>query len=371
MSFWPFGKKLTKQQPDQPDQPTQEAPEPATEPAVEPAAPEQPTPEATPETTPELTPDPIPEPSSDSSWIERLGQGLSRSTGKITSGLVDIFTKSHLTPNDLEQLEELLIMADLGPRTSAKIVSTFGAQKFEDAATPEEITAQLSAHIAQILAPVAKPLAITKPENGPFVILVTGVNGVGKTTTIGKLAHQFIGQGHKVMLAAADTFRAAAIEQIKIWGERLNAPVIAKDIGADAAAVAFEGYTRARAENYDVLIVDTAGRLHNKKDLMDELGKISRVLGKHDTAAPHATLLVLDATTGQNAFAQVESFKEVAKVTGLIVTKLDGSAKGGVVVGLADTFGLPIHAVGVGEQLADLQAFDAHDYANSLLGISA
>jgi fused signal recognition particle receptor len=268
-------------------------------------------------------------------------------------------------------LEDVLIAADLGPRTAAKIVAAFGARKFDDNINDAAIREALAQEIETLLMPVAKPLEIIKPEGGgPFVLLVSGVNGVGKTTTIGKLGKQIQGQGHRVMLAAADTFRAAAVEQIQIWGQRLGAPVVFKDVGADAAAVAFEAYTKARAEGYDVLIVDTAGRLHNKSGLMDELGKIVRVLGKQDPTAPHATLLVLDATTGQNAYAQVEGFQDVAKLTGLVVTKLDGSAKGGVVVGLADKFGLPIHAVGVGEQLDDLQPFTAKDYARALVGLA-
>lgn len=302
-------------------------------------------------------------------WFTKLANGLSRSSAKFTQGLTDIFTKSKLDAKDLEALEEVLIAADLGPKTAAKIVASFADRKFDDNATTNQIKEALAQDIEALLTPVAKPLDIQKAENGPFVVLVTGVNGVGKTTTIGKLGYQIQRQGHRVMLAAADTFRAAAVEQIQIWGQRLHVPVVSKDIGADAAAVAFEAYEKAKKENYDVLIVDTAGRLHNKNDLMAELGKIVRVLGKNDTTAPHATLLVLDATTGQNAFSQVEAFKEIAKITGLVVTKLDGSAKGGVVVGLADRFGLPVHAVGVGEGIEDLQPFTAKDYARSLVGL--
>ncbi len=308
--------------------------------------------------------------SAEGGWLSRLSEGLSRSTARVSQGIVDIFTKSKLDADALQQLEDLLITADLGPKTAAKIVAAFGELKFDDNAAPDIIKAALADEIEKALAPVAVPLGITKPEGGgPFVILVTGVNGVGKTTTIGKLGFQFQHQGHRVMLAAADTFRAAAVEQIQIWGQRLHVPVVSKDIGADAAAVAFEAYERAKKEGYDVLVVDTAGRLHNKGGLMDELGKIVRVLGKGDAAAPHATLLVLDATTGQNAYAQVEGFRDVARITGLVVTKLDGSAKGGVVVGLADKFGLPIHAVGVGESLEDLQPFTARDFARSLVGL--
>ncbi len=304
-------------------------------------------------------------------WLSRLTGGLSRSTARFTQGLSDVFTKSKLDPEDLDALEELLIAADLGPKTAAKIVKAFSLHKFDKDADADAIKTVLAQEIEKILTPIAVPLNIKKPENGPFVILVTGVNGVGKTTTIGKLGFQIQRQGHRVMLAAADTFRAAAVEQIQIWGQRLHVPVVAKDIGADAAAVAFEAYEKAKAEGYDVLVVDTAGRLHNKGDLMAELGKIVRVLGKNDATAPHATLLVLDATTGQNAFAQVEAFNDIAKITGLVVTKLDGSAKGGVVVGLADRFTLPVHAVGVGEGIEDLQPFTARDYARSLTGLAS
>jgi len=299
-------------------------------------------------------------------WLSKLSAGLSRSTAKFT----DIFTKSKLDPNDLEALEELLITADLGPKTAAKVVQSFAARKFDKDASDDAIKTALAEDIEALLKPVAQPLDIKKPADGPFVILVTGVNGVGKTTTIGKLGFQIQRQGHRVMLAAADTFRAAAVEQIQIWGQRLHVPVVSKDVGADAAAVAFEAYEKAKKEGYDVLVVDTAGRLHNKNDLMAELSKIVRVLGKNDATAPHATLLVLDATTGQNAFAQVEAFKDIAKITGLVVTKLDGSAKGGVVVGLADQFRLPVHAVGVGEGIEDLQPFTARDYARSLVGLA-
>ncbi len=309
--------------------------------------------------------------SAEGGWLSRLSSGLARSTSRFTQGITDIFTKSKLDADDLQNLEDLLITADLGPRTAAKIVAAFAEHKFEDHANTTAIREVLASEIEKLLAPIASPLKIEKPENGgPFVILVTGVNGVGKTTTIGKLGFQIQHQGHRVMLAAADTFRAAAVEQIQIWGQRLHVPVVSKDVGADAAAVAYEAYERAKKEGYDVLVVDTAGRLHNKNDLMAELGKIVRVLGKNDATAPHATLLVLDATTGQNAFAQVQAFSDIAKITGLVVTKLDGSAKGGVVVGLADQFRLPVHAVGVGEGLEDLQPFTARDYARSLVGLN-
>jgi fused signal recognition particle receptor len=225
--------------------------------------------------------------------------------------------------------------------------------------------------MSSILKPVAKPLETPKPDNGPFVILVCGVNGAGKTTTIGKMAHDFsLRQKKSVMLAAADTFRAAAIEQLKVWANRVHCPILAKDLGADAAAVAFEAYQKAKEEKRDILMIDTAGRLQNKKNLMEELEKIIRVLKKQDENLPHAVLLVLDATTGQNAFSQVETFQKMVNVTGLVVTKLDGTAKGGVLVGLADQFGLPVHAIGVGEKIEDLSPFSADEFANSLVGVA-
>lgn len=300
-------------------------------------------------------------------WVSRLGMGLAKSSSKLGQDLTDLVTKKKLDQDTLDQLEELLITADLGPQTAARIVSEFSAGRFGKDIDEAEIRLALAGVIEKILAPVAVPLV---PVAGsPYVILICGVNGAGKTTTIGKLATQWIGRdGRKVMIAAGDTFRAAAVEQLKIWADRSGASFFAKDTGADAAAVAFEAYERAKAEGVDILMIDTAGRLHNKSNLMAELEKMIRVLKKHDPAIPHATLLVLDATTGQNAYAQVETFRSMTNLTGLIVTKLDGSAKGGVVVGLADRFGLPIHAVGVGEGANDLQPFDAMQYAKLLVG---
>ncbi len=303
-------------------------------------------------------------------WLSRLTSGLSKSTNKITQGITDVITKKKLDQDALDALEELLISADLGPKTAAKIIEDFSKDRFGKDISQDEIKEALAESITTILKPVAQPLEIQKPDNGPFVILVAGVNGVGKTTTIGKLAQRFKREDKKsVMLAAGDTFRAAATEQLQIWADRVGCALVTKDVGADAAAVAFEAYEKAKADNTDILIIDTAGRLQNKANLMEELAKIVRVLKKQDESLPHATLLVLDSTTGQNAFSQLETFKDMVNVTGLIVTKLDGSAKGGVLVGLADQFGVPVHAIGVGEGIEDMQPFCAKEYARSLMGL--
>ncbi|NCT40713.1 MAG: signal recognition particle-docking protein FtsY [Alphaproteobacteria bacterium] len=308
--------------------------------------------------------------SDEGGWLSRLSSGLSKSTNKITGGISDVLTKKKLDQDALDSLEEVLISADLGPRTAAKVMEEFSKDRFGKDISEDEIKEALAEAITNILEPVAKPLTIEKPAEGPFVILMAGVNGVGKTTTIGKLAEKFTrNDGLKVMMAAGDTFRAAATEQLQIWANRVGCKLIAKDVGADAAAVAYEAYTQAKAENIDVLLIDTAGRLQNKANLMEELAKIIRVLKKNDETIPHSTLLVLDATTGQNAFSQLETFKEMVNVSGLIVTKLDGSAKGGVFVGLADQFGTPVHAIGVGEGIEDMQPFNAREYARSLMGI--
>lgn len=303
-------------------------------------------------------------------WVSRLGMGLAKSSAKLGTELTDLLTKRKLDQDMLNGLEEVLITADLGPRTAARIVSEFAEGRFGKDIDEAEVKQALADTIAKILTPIAKPLTVAKPDIGPFVILICGVNGAGKTTTIGKLAHRWVKEdGRRVMIAAADTFRAAAVAQLKVWVDRAGASFFSKEEGADAAAVAYEAYAKAKAENADILVIDTAGRLQNKTNLMAELEKIIRVLKKHDETIPHAVLLVLDATTGQNAYSQVDVFTEITKVTGLVVTKLDGSAKGGVVVGLADRFGLPIHAVGVGEGINDLQAFDANEFAKSLTGL--
>ena len=301
-------------------------------------------------------------------WLARLKGGLARSSSRLTQGIAAALTRRRLDPAALAALEEALISADLGVATAAKLVAALARTRLERDIGDAEVRGALAAGIRDILAPVARPLAIDRARR-PHVVLVIGVNGSGKTTTIGKLAHRYRAQGLKVMLAAGDTFRAAAIDQLKLWGERTGATVVAGAPGADAAGLAYEALARARAEGADLLLVDTAGRLHNKAHLMDELAKLTRVLKKLDASAPHDTLLVLDATTGQNAHAQVETFKELAGVSGLIVTKLDGSAKGGVIVALAERFGLPIHAIGVGESAEDLAAFDPDAFARSLLGL--
>ncbi len=301
-------------------------------------------------------------------WLARLKGGLSKSTHKITDSITSLISKRKLDDEVLEELEEILITADLGPSTAMQLVSDFGKTRFGKEVSDQEIKEALSEQITNILDPCAKPLEINA-EHTPFVILMVGVNGAGKTTTLGKMANQYVKEGKSVMLAAADTFRAAAISQLQIWGERTGCEVIAGDHGSDPAALAYRALEKAKSDGTDILMIDTAGRLQNKTDLMEELSKITRVIKKIEPSAPHATLLVLDATTGQNAFAQVDVFKELTHVTGLIVTKLDGSAKGGVIVGLADKFKLPIHAIGVGESLEDLHSFKANDFANSLMDV--
>ena len=301
-------------------------------------------------------------------WFARLKAGLARSSGKLGDGIAGIFTKRKLDDAALEELEELLITADLGVATAAKVTAVLAREKFDKEVSPEEVRKALADSIAQILEPVALPLA-PDPARKPHVVLVVGVNGSGKTTTIGKLAKLYGDQGLKVLVAAGDTFRAAAIDQLKIWGERAGCPVVAKAVGADAAGVAYEALESARTRGDDLLLIDTAGRLHNKADLMAELQKVLRVLRKLDPGAPHDCLLVLDATTGQNALQQVKVFKELVEVTGLVLTKLDGSARGGILVALAEAYGLPVHAVGVGEQAEDLQPFDAGEFARGLVGL--
>lgn len=307
--------------------------------------------------------------SGDGGWLSRLTSGLSKSAGRLGQGIGDIFTKGKLDADSLGELEDLLITADIGPKTAARLIKQLSDKKFDKKIGPDDIRAALAGDIAAILDPVAKPLQVTKPESGPFVILVCGVNGAGKTTTIGKLAYQWHIKQHKpVMIAAADTFRAAAVEQLEIWAKRAHVKLVKKDIGADSAAVAFEAYEQAKADGAEILMIDTAGRLQNKSNLMAELEKVVRVLKKQNENLPHAVLLVLDSTTGQNAHSQVKIFGEAVDVTGLVLTKLDGSARGGVVVSLAQEFGLPIHAVGVGEAAEDLSPFKAQDFARALMG---
>ncbi len=304
------------------------------------------------------------------SWLSRLRGGLSKSTQRVTESITSIFTKRKLDQATLGELEDALIQADLGVAVAARLVQKLGKERFGKEVTDEDVRAAFAEDIAEILQPVARPLAID-PARKPHVVLVVGVNGSGKTTTIAKLAHLLKGEGRKVMLAAGDTFRAAAVEQLKVWGERAGVPVVARETGADAAGLAFEALQRATAEGCDVLLIDTAGRLHNKTNLMEELAKMVRVIRKLDEAAPHSCLLVLDATTGQNAHAQVETFLSLSPVDALVVTKLDGSAKGGVLVALAEKFELPVVAVGVGEGIDDLRPFDARAFARGLMGLPA
>lgn len=301
-------------------------------------------------------------------WLARLKKGLSRSSAKLTGGISDLFTKRKLDDQALEELEELLISADLGVTTAAKLTRSLAKSRFNQEVTSEDIRGALAEEAAAILQPVAQTISIYQAYK-PHVILVCGVNGSGKTTTIAKMAGLFRHLGFKVVLAAADTFRAAAVEQLQIWGERVGCPVISRPIGSDAAGLAYDALQKARAEGADILLIDTAGRLQNKSDLMAELQKIVRVLKKVDEKAPHDCLLVLDATVGQNAHNQVEVFREMVNVTGLAVTKLDGSAKGGVVVALAEKFDLPVHFIGVGESMEDMRAFDARSFARSLMGL--
>ena len=302
-----------------------------------------------------------------SGFFSRLKEGLSRSTQKISTSITAVFTKRKLDDEALEELEELLIGADLGPRVAAKVIASFRRTRFGREVTDQEIKAALAEEITKILGPVAQPLVID-PGRAPFVLLMVGVNGTGKTTTIGKLAQFYRDQWLRPMLVAGDTFRAAAVEQLQIWGERTGAPVVSGKPETDAAGLAYGALERAKREGIDVLLIDTAGRLHNKKALMDELAKIIRVLRKLDPTAPHSIVLTLDATTGQNAITQVQVFRDLVAIDGLIVTKLDGSARGGIVVALAEEFGLPVHAVGVGEKVGDLRPFVAEEFARGLVG---
>lgn len=300
-------------------------------------------------------------------WFGRLKQGLSRSASALGDQITGLFTKRKLDQDALDELEETLIGADLGVTTAARIVQDIARTRFDKEVTSEEIRAALAESLAPILKPVEKPLDLDGPK--PQVVLVVGVNGVGKTTTIGKIAQRSREAGRKVVMAAGDTFRAAAVEQLSIWSQRTGATIVKGETGADAAGLAFEALSKAREEGADLLLIDTAGRLHNKADLMQELAKIVRVIKKQTPEAPHHVLLVLDATTGQNAVNQVATFKEICNVTGLVVTKLDGTARGGVLVAIADKFGLPVHFVGVGETAADLQPFSADAFARALAGL--
>jgi fused signal recognition particle receptor len=301
------------------------------------------------------------------SWWQRLSGGLKRTSASIGGAVTDLVAKRRLDQALLDEIEEVLIRADLGVESAARIAAAVGEGRYDKSITADEVKAVVAAEVEKVLTPVAKPLLIGAGK--PFVALVVGVNGSGKTTTIGKLAAKFRVEGRSVLLAAGDTFRAAAIDQLNVWGGRSGASVIARAPGADAAGLAFDALTQARGEEVDVLLVDTAGRLQNKAVLMDELLKIVRVMKKVDPAVPHAVLLVLDATVGQNALSQVEVFRDIAGVTGLVMTKLDGTARGGILVAIAAKYGLPVHFIGVGESIDDLAPFSAKDFARAIAGI--
>jgi fused signal recognition particle receptor len=351
-----------------PEPPPQPAPSVAAQPAAPPESVPPPAPTPAPPAPPAApplaraqpeparpSPPPAPEPAAKPGLLGRiLGRGAPEETRRVLDDAM------------LESLEELLIQADMGVDTAVRVTANIAEGRFGRRVSAGELRSALAAEVARIMEPVARPMPLypTKPQ----VVLVVGVNGSGKTTTIGKLASQFKAAGKSVVIAAGDTFRAAAVEQLQIWGTRAGVPVLTAPEGSDPASLAFDALTKARADGADLLMIDTAGRLQNRQDLMEELAKIVRVIRKVDPTAPHNTLLVLDATTGQNALTQVEIFRKIADVSGLVMTKLDGTAKGGVLVALADKFGLPIHAIGVGEQIDDLAPFDPEDFARALVG---
>jgi fused signal recognition particle receptor len=314
-----------------------------------------------------VPPTPAAETPSRGGWFARLKDGLSKSSKSIGGSITAIFTKRKLDKETLQDLEDTLIQADLGLAVAERIIARVSHGRFDKEIDPEEVKQILADEVAKVLKPVEVPFNFGSEK--PFVIMVVGVNGSGKTTTIGKLGSIAASEGFKVMFAACDTFRAAAIEQLTVWGKRIGAETISRPTGADSAGLAFDALKTARENGTDILFIDTAGRLQNKAYLMDELDKVVRVIKKQDEAAPHAVLLVLDATTGQNALSQAEVFTKVAGVTGLIMTKLDGTARGGILVAIADKFKLPIHAIGVGEQIEDLQPFDAQGFARAIAGL--
>ncbi len=344
-------------------------PEEETPPAAAAAEEQAPAPAPAPEPQPEPGPAEIaaPEPERPLGWFSRLSDGLSKSSRTITGSITSIFTKKKLDKATLQDLEDVLLQADLGLPMAERIVREVATGRYDKEIDPEEVKRILAAEVSKVLRPVEVPFDFGSQK--PFIILVVGVNGAGKTTTIGKLGAIARAEGHKVMFAACDTFRAAAIEQLNVWGSRIGARVMSRPTGADASGLAFDAIAQAREDGTDILFIDTAGRLQNKQYLMDELDKIVRVIKKQDDAAPHAVLLVLDATTGQNAMAQAEIFTKVAGVTGLIMTKLDGTARGGILVAIAERYKIPIHAIGVGEGIDDLQPFDAQGFARAIAGL--
>jgi fused signal recognition particle receptor len=359
----------------QPEGQVPAAPEPEAEGAPEPAAlaePETGEPEAVdsePDTLVIYQPPAETEaPAEKRSWWGRLTGGLKRTSSALSDRVTGLFTKRKLDADTLEELEDALIQADFGLETATRIAEAVGKGRYEKGIAPDEVRAILATEVERALDPVAQPLVVDTTKK-PFVILMIGVNGAGKTTTIGKLTQKFRAQGHSVMLAAGDTFRAAAIEQLRVWGERTGAPVVARPQGSDAAGLAYDALQAAREAGTDILLIDTAGRLQNKAGLMAELEKVIRVIRKLDAETPHAVLLVLDATVGQNALSQVEIFQKAAGVTGLVMTKLDGTARGGILVALAAKFGLPVHYIGVGEGVDDLEPFAARDFARAIAGL--
>jgi len=376
-----------QEQPQAPEpEPQPELPPPAPEPEPEPELPAPPpAPEPEPEIEipapePESEPQPAPAPAPVApppapvqaepqrrGWFSRLSEGLSKSSRSITGSITSIFTKKKLDKATLQDLEDVLLQADLGLPMAERIVKAVSTGRYDKEIDPEEVKRILASEVAAVLKPVEVPFDFGAQK--PFIILVVGVNGAGKTTTIGKLGAIARREGHKVMFAACDTFRAAAIEQLNVWGGRIGAKVLSQPTGADAAGLAFDAIREAKEDGTDILFIDTAGRLQNKQYLMDELDKIVRVIKKQDETAPHAVLLVLDATTGQNAMAQADIFTKVAGVTGLIMTKLDGTARGGILVAIAERFKLPVHAIGVGESIDDLQPFDADGFARAIAGL--
>jgi len=363
------------------EKPKAEIVEPVTAPVLPEPVPVPPPPPPAPETAP-VAPEPTPalpvpaapqvpdaqdEQQQRRGWFSRLKDGLSKSSKSITGSITAIFTKRKLDASTLQDLEDTLIQADLGVAVSERIIKAVSAGRYDKEIDPEEVKAILAAEVSSVLKPVEVPFNFGAEK--PFVILVVGVNGSGKTTTIGKLGAIAAREDFKVKFAACDTFRAAAIEQLTVWGKRIGAETVSRPPGADAAGLAFDAMKLAKEDGTDILFIDTAGRLHNKAYLMDELDKVVRVIKKYDAAAPHAVLLVLDATTGQNALAQAEAFTKVAGATGLIMTKLDGTARGGILVAIAEKFRLPIHAIGVGESIDDLQAFDAEAFSRAIAGL--